>query len=536
MPLHFFREAAQFKIFKINWDKICSLCVIIVSEDKKVNIMTKGKKFKRIISVAVVAVAALTVLTAVIPRTPSAAYAKARPDGPIGITSSGVQIRNEKNVLAVQNETLTFDICDFPMRNNGTNLTEYKSTVTAEYTFVNTSESTVHAEMAFPSGNLSNVMYSNDGALWGKPPEITVNGEAVQCEIRHTIGQYGLQNLFENGASQISDAYYEDEFYSPDTPVTAYKVKVDRSGYSQVIARGNVACDNSKTRFLCGTCFFNEMHFCFYESSISYEELVESGQYVFYVLGDNENFKIDWTVQEEVHRRGVWGSVGVEYRDVGLDVQVTEITDMKGRPIYPTLKDLILSARDGNCAVSEVDFYNGVASNYLSKCEDKNQAYAGDFRIFPTASSFCEWYTYGVDIEPNGRIVNSITAPIYPTVLMTYEPYVYEYVYYIQPAAKWDDFGSLNIKINTPYYPSGLRDEFFRSGNGYSAKFKELPEGEMSFCLSASESPEYVGGRGGVSLMPLAYFILGIIIFVFVAGIIAVVTVTVVTVSKCKKT
>ena len=49
-------------------------------------------------------------------------------------------------------------------------------------------------------------------------------------------------------------------------------------------------------------------------------------------------------------------------------------------------------------------------------------------------------------------MVNSVTAPIYPSINTRYTSPIYEYTYLLSPAGSFADFGSLEIRINTPFY------------------------------------------------------------------------------------
>ena len=88
-------------------------------------------------------------------------------------------------------------------------------------------------------------------------------------------------------------------------------------------------------------------------------------------------------------------------------------------------------------------------------------------------------------------LVNSVTAPIYPEIDGTYTPFVYTYTYLLSPARKWADFGLLEVVINTPFYlTDSTVSDFTKTENGYTATLNGLPENELVFCLSESESPE----------------------------------------------
>ena len=101
------------------------------------------------------------------------------------------------------------------------------------------------------------------------------------------------------------------------------------------------------------------------------------------------------------------------------------------------------------------------------------------------------WYEYQITVEPGERMINSVTAPIYPDIRGDFEPPVYEYTYLLSPAKSWKEFGNLDIYVNTPYYMLESGPEGFEYENpGYKLHLTELPDGELHFKLSADENPK----------------------------------------------
>ena len=149
-----------------------------------------------------------------------------------------------------------------------------------------------------------------------------------------------------------------------------------------------------------------------------------------------------------------------------------------------TLKGLILSERPEDSVISEVDYYNAVARSLY---DDKYAGYLT--RLEFDADEALVWYTYDVEVAPNGSIINKITAPIFPTTYYHYDPYVYEYEYYLSPAAKWASFGKLEVQINSDYYMVNPPKGFTKCEGGYRAEFSSLPKGELTFKMSTVEKP-----------------------------------------------
>ncbi len=109
------------------------------------------------------------------------------------------------------------------------------------------------------------------------------------------------------------------------------------------------------------------------------------------------------------------------------------------------------------------------------------------------------WYEYEITVAPGQRVVNTVTSPIYPTVHILYEPYIYEYSYHPVPGYAWNSFGTLDVEINTPYHM--LSDSGFttmeKTETGYKASIPQDADGissqvYLNFVLSTVENPAEV--------------------------------------------
>lgn len=413
-----------------------------------------------------------------------------------GVTGSGTIVRNEQSVLAVESEKLTFNIPDFP--EYGISMPDYKASVTAEYNFVNTSDSTVTTSMAFPIG--VNPKFYGDS----REPEIKVNGEAVTVQTRHTMGYY---RNFADSVKDIYDDYYSDDFYTPDMAVTHYKMTIEMpsSGYRLI---GNVTCGDG-ARFITWLGTNEEI-----------DKYLDKGTNVldFYVVGDTADFNCDWHFEK--WKKHLFSSGEYVYTSATFTMSETVETT--------TLKDLILSYRPQESAVSEMDWYNGYVSGfgkrkYVSECD---LASHGD-------SNFLAWYTYDVEVEPNGRFTNTVTAPLLPSVDYAYSPAVYDYEYFLSPAESWQSFGKLEIVINTDYYFIAQSLAFEECEGGYVAEFDSLPEDELTFSLCSVADPSK--SRVGVNLTGFTIFVLVLFSIVALELICAVIVAIVYLVKSRKK-
>ena len=107
-------------------------------------------------------------------------------------------------------------------------------------------------------------------------------------------------------------------------------------------------------------------------------------------------------------------------------------------------------------------------------------------------------YVYEITLQPGQELVNTVTAPIYPTMEIRYEPAKYEYYYYPSPDFTWKSFGTLDVVINTPFHllPRNSYYQFEKTDTGYKTSIDETPMNYLCFELCASENPEEVEDDG----------------------------------------
>ena len=133
-----------------------------------------------------------------------------------------------------------------------------------------------------------------------------------------------------------------------------------------------------------------------------------------------------------------------------------------------------------------------VALSMLNDAEETSfgsMIYLWNYTVI-NSPTFMRWYEYEITLAPGERIVNTVTAPIYPAIDLEYEPDVYEYTYLLSPATTWRQFGELKIVINTPYFVTeSTLDSFEKTANGYELTRNGLPDGELIFSLSESDAP-----------------------------------------------
>ena len=129
---------------------------------------------------------------------------------------------------------------------------------------------------------------------------------------------------------------------------------------------------------------------------------------------------------------------------------------------------------------------------------------SGEFNLsyeYPHIYTNAYWYEYEITVAPSQRIVNTVTAPIYPDVYFNYEPQIYDYYYTPSPEFNWSKFGTLDVVINTPFHllNYNILGEFGKTGTGYKASsIDNLPTDYLHFELSTSENPEKVEDDGSI--------------------------------------
>ena len=164
-----------------------------------------------------------------------------------------------------------------------------------------------------------------------------------------------------------------------------------------------------------------------------------------------------------------------------------------------SFRDLALSKWSADSGVSEIDWYNAIVAMLTGSSDSTgSNLHLWEFGSLDLSRYLMRWYEYEISVGPGERIVNTVTAPIYPSIDGRYEPPIYEYTYLLSPAKTWAEFGNLDIIVNTPYYmiTDGEVIAFEQTDSGYSVHLTGLPEGELTFTL-CSESTTKIPVRNG---------------------------------------
>ncbi len=407
-----------------------------------------------------------------------------------GTTSTGAIVADENCPIVVDSESLVFDVDVFPQEYYGEDddLMSYDARVTATYEFRNPADYSVRAKLAFPFGTLPDyiaqeVYYAEDGKrepVSSNGYGVAINGKPAQTTLRHTLSYPFDDFRLERDVALLVDEYVNDPFYAPDLPVT--KFTYDVSGIPEdnhAATVGFLWTPSPESKIM----LIDQSGLQRPDPSKS-ESIVntwaENGRPVtVYVLGKAPD-KLDALLFEDG---------GCEER---LDGQVTCISSET-----MSFEAFALQEWDEGSPVLRHDWYNAMVE-HLNRCDvGKDGAimttYFSSLTVLDLSLSLMRWYEYEIALEPGETIANAVTAPVYPSINAKYKPSIYGYSYLLSPASLWADFDDLQICVKTPFHmlESNLGDfERLESGEGYKLAFNGLPNGELEFTLSESESPK----------------------------------------------
>lgn len=423
-----------------------------------------------------------------------------------GTTTTGAIVNDDTCPLIVENEILTFDIQEFPKQyyEEIPEYLSYNGKVTAEYTFYNPSNYNVSATLLFPFGSIPDYGYMYDEETGERivhadteKYNIAVNGNIIEKTLRYTLTTPDTQFELSKDLALLYDGYMIDDFYNPDMPVIRYTYvpeNVDLETYDAATAAFVISPDQSKTRVL----MENQSGGMLLDDAVQLEGWVKNGEFIVNVIGEPLNQMPEWKFYEN----------GACEKEIAGDMVLTntEIT---------TLKQLALSAYNENIMVSEQDWYNAVVES-MKSLEWSNGVILGSEFEFDVSYDLMRWYEYHITLEPGERIVNTVTAPIYPSFQNNYNPPIYEYTYLLSPAKTWKSFGNLDIIVNTPFYMIKSAPEWFEHiENSYVLNLTGLPEEELTFTLCSE--PKLIMSASDNSLITILLFVLCIGIIAIIA-------------------
>lgn len=413
-------------------------------------------KTKQIIALTLCAILSLL--------TPCTAFANSAQKSWRGSDSYGAIITDAECPMVVESELLTFDIPDFP-KPNGSN-DDYESSVTARYTFYNPADYTVTAKLEFPFGEKPYYSIQDLDKY-----DITVNDNAIPKTVRHTLMGGGVFKLTED-MPKITDGYKEDSFFVPNLSVTKYVYEI--ADYDEDYKEACVAFDfrgwlDRKVLFKGMNGIVSMVDSCRLSRSARYSD----NTLTLYVFGQQYSAPPKWRFYKD--------------RDCNNGEEINGSVNLLSADEM-TFTEFAMSEYPEDSHILESDWYNAVIDELNLSDTGSYNSIIDSSRIFDLKYHLMRWYEYEITLAPGERIVNSVTAPIYPDINENMKPTVYKYTYLLSPAQTWKDFGSLDIVINTPFYLIDNKD-FEKTETGYRLSLDGLPDGELEFSLSSSKKP-----------------------------------------------
>lgn len=417
----------------------------------------------------------------------------------VGQDVFGAYVTDENCPVVVQGEKLTLSIPEFPY-NHPTeleNLESYDAKVTAEYTFYNPADYDVEMTLAFPFGKnpYSYFVYYDaereeyvdydDTAKY----KITSDGMEIGRNIRYTLSSWKFEP--KTDLARLSSKKRTYGFITPDTPVTKYTYELtpDPSKISRCVAAnfyglgdadstlilldGFSMAEYGKNKELCGSWLTTDHLLTMY---VIGEPLKKMPEWKFYVNGG-----LNKTVAGEVK------------------------LSAKLPPTTSTFNELALIDFKEVEGVGEVDWYNAVLDNLAEYSQGTNLVIKNSCSLLNVSMDLMRWYEYNLSIPAGGQVVNSVTAPLYPSVDIGWQPPIYSYTYLLSPASTWADFGSFEVEIQTPFYLVNSSLSFEEGEGAYSYSQHGLPNGELTLTLSTEKSPQKIRQPIGVAI---GYFVL----------------------------
>lgn len=431
-----------------------------------------------------------------------------------GTDRTGSIITDETCPVTVEREQLTFDIQEFPEQyyRETDDYLAYSSRVTAEYIFYNPADYAVSAVLVFPFGRLPDygILYDEAKGNQVLPVDtekynITVNGEEIQKTLRYTFAPFSREFDKERDMDLLHQGYMEDEFYTPDMPVTRYTYVssgVDTETWDAANAAFIPAFDSSETRIL----MENQNGLRAVENEVQLESWVHDEPFTVNVIGRPLKQMPEWKF----------------YENGACEKEIEGIMTLAGTEVL-TLEEFALSEYQENSGILRHDWYNAVieAMKYFEGPHGIIDSSENPFESFEISRRLMRWYEYELVLEPGERLKNTVTAPVYPSLNAAYEPPVCQYTYLLSPAQSWNSFGTLDIAVNTPYcMVDDSLGQFKQDESGFVCHLKGLPEGELTFTLCQEENPSKASNRNTVTaaavFLPLAaMLVIGIAVFIW---------------------
>lgn len=97
-----------------------------------------------------------------------------------------------------------------------------------------------------------------------------------------------------------------------------------------------------------------------------------------------------------------------------------------------TFMEFVMSEYPDDRNILKSDWYNAAVDEL--RTSSTGNCIIRDTRFFRLEVLLLRWYEYEITLAPGERIVNTVTAPIYPDINEGMKPTVYKYTYLLSPA------------------------------------------------------------------------------------------------------
>ncbi len=404
---------------------------------------------------------------------PLTAFANSAPSHWVGSDITGVVAFEKDCPVVVEKELLTFNIPAIPTQYMS-DISKYQgNNFVAKYTLHNPTDMDITARVVFPFGKMGD--YYGDGFITdsnfvSENYKVTVDGREIEKEIRYVLcpGEFDTDTMLD----KVSDEFTGDKFFSPIQKVTKYVVSCGESNENKEV---NIKWTAKNDGTFLYTADFNSGKFDDGAVDISadfYKDVV------YYIIGEGEN-----RPEVKIINKDSAGSESAE--------DITTSSRM-------TLEQFIAEyfGEFEKFEISRTDRANIAADmfRHISK-EHRSRNFREGLSRFNIPADLMAMYSYEITIPAGGTVINTVTAPIFMDVNTTYRPDLCICNYLLSPAARWADFGSLEIVVYTPFYiTESSVDNFEKTDTGYKSTLSKLPDGELSFTICESRQPEKESG------------------------------------------
>lgn len=376
--------------------------------------------------------------------------------------------------IEVLHETLTFRIPDLPLMS----MEKYDSRVTAEYELYNPTEQDVTLTLFLPVGfrpDYYDVYQENGAALSGADAcsvTLTQDGEVRDADItfRHTYsGNRGFR--FDQSDLILPSDTLTDEGSYGQQDVTRYSYTVtapkDADSYTFCFIYD---CNPNKTTVICesgDTGTTNDGR----RAAYAYLSAGETREVTFYAVGEQLSSS---DIQTKLCVG--WGGYSEEANGGWVSV-LTEKTQI----FFDFVEEFRPDEENEYGGVSQLDWYNAVVA-VLENRESGALFLSDDPPLLDYLMLWCE---YSLTVPAGGTLTNTVTTPLYLGIEGAVPDYNYTYDYFLA-AQYWADFGSITIRIETPYYLSYSMPLLTEENGAYVFTKNSLSMEELSFTIRQS--------------------------------------------------